>query len=61
MTLPSLTSEIGAQLSQLPLASPVSRFIFSFNSSLGVVSEVTQNFAPSLANVGKQLADTSFL
>jgi len=55
VTLPSLTSEIGAQLSQLPLASPVSRFIFSFNSSLGVVSEVTQNFGPILSERGQTI------
>jgi hypothetical protein len=55
VTLPSLTSEIGAQLSQLPLASPVSGFIFSFNSSLGVVSEVTQNFGPILSERGQTI------
>jgi hypothetical protein len=36
VTLLALTSEIGTQLSQLPLASPVSGFGFSFNPSLGV-------------------------
>ena len=50
VTLPSLTAEIGAQLSQLPLASPVSGFVFNFKSSLGVVSEVTQNFGERFAN-----------
>jgi hypothetical protein len=41
-----LTSEIGTQVSQLPLVSPVSGFVFSFNPSLGVISETTQNFGP---------------
>ena len=49
VTLPALTSEIGTQLSQLPLASPVSGFIFSFSGSLGVFTEVTQNFGPILS------------
>lgn len=55
VTLPSLTAEIGAQLSQLPLASPVSGFVFTFKSSLGVVSEVTQNFGPLLSERGQTI------
>jgi hypothetical protein len=43
-----LTAEIGTQLSQLPLTSPASGFIFTFDPSLGVVSETTQNFGPIL-------------
>ena len=44
-----LTAEIGTQISQIPIISPASGFIFSFNPSLGVVSETTQNFGPILA------------
>jgi hypothetical protein len=43
-----LTAEIGTQLSQLPITSPASGFIFSFNPSLGVVAETTRNFGPIL-------------
>jgi len=43
-----LTADIGTQLSQLPITSPASGFIFAFNPSLGVVSEATQNFGPIL-------------
>jgi hypothetical protein len=43
-----LTADIGTQLSQLPVTSPASGFIFTFNPSLGVVSETTQNFGPIL-------------
>lgn len=55
VTLPALTSEIGAQLSQLPLASPVSGFIFTFNPSLAVMTEVTQNFGPLLSERGQTI------
>jgi hypothetical protein len=43
-----LTAEIGTQITQIPITSPASGFIFSFNPSLGVVSETTQNFGPIL-------------
>lgn len=43
-----VTADIGTQLSQLPITSPASGFIFTFNPSLGVVSESTQNFGPIL-------------
>jgi hypothetical protein len=43
-----LTTEIGTQISQIPITSPGSGFILSFNPSLGVVSETTQNFGPIL-------------
>lgn len=43
-----LNSEIGTQLSQLPITSPVSGFVFSFNPSLGVVSRQTEGFGPVL-------------
>jgi hypothetical protein len=43
-----LNAEIGTQLSQLPIASPVSGFLFSFNPSLGVVSRQTEGFGPIL-------------
>jgi len=43
-----LNAEIGTQLSQLPITSPVSGFVFSFNPSLGVVSRQTQGFGPVL-------------
>src|SRR5262245_45614665 len=41
-----LTTAIGTQLSNLPITSPASGFTFSFNPTLGVVSETTQNFGP---------------
>ena len=44
-----LTSEIGTQLSQLPITSPASGFLFTFNPSVGVVTETTQNFGPILS------------
>jgi outer membrane putative beta-barrel porin/alpha-amylase len=43
-----LNAEIGTQLSQLPLTSPASGFIFSFNPALGVVSRTTESFGPIL-------------
>src|ERR1700730_14963927 len=43
-----LNAEIGTQLSQLPLTSPASGFIFSFSPSLGVVTRQTENFGPIL-------------
>jgi hypothetical protein len=43
-----LNTAIGTQLSQLPITSPISGFIFSFNPSLGVVSRQTQGFGPIL-------------
>jgi len=43
-----LNAEIGTQLSQLPITSPVSGFVFSFNPSLGVVSRQTEGFGPVL-------------
>jgi hypothetical protein len=43
-----LTADIGTQLSQLPITSPASGFIFSFNPTLGVISETTHNFGPIL-------------
>ena len=43
-----LTAEIGTQISEIPITAPASGFIFSFNPSLGVVSQTTQNFGPIL-------------
>jgi hypothetical protein len=43
-----LNAEIGTQLSQLPITSPISGFVFSFSPSLGVVSRQTENFGPIL-------------
>lgn len=43
-----MTAEIGTQISEIPITSPASGFIFSFNPSLGVVSQTTQNFGPIL-------------
>jgi hypothetical protein len=45
-----INSEIGVQLSQLPLASPASGFIFSFNPSLGVVTRSAESFGPILTD-----------
>ena len=45
-----VNSEIGVQLSQLPLASPASGFIFSFNPSLGVVARSAESFGPILTD-----------
>jgi hypothetical protein len=47
-SLTPLNAEIGTQLSQLPITSPVSGFVFSFNPSLGVVSRQTEGFGPVL-------------
>src|ERR1700746_3696310 len=41
-----LTAEIGTALSQLPLTSPASGFIFVFNSSLGAYARSAENFGP---------------
>ena len=43
-----LATEIGTQLSQLPLTSPASGFIFTFNSSLGIYARSAENFGPIL-------------
>jgi len=45
-----MNSEIGTQLSQLPIAAPTAGFVFTFNPSLGVVSRQTQNFGPILSD-----------
>jgi hypothetical protein len=59
-----LTADIGTQLSQLPVTSPASGFIFTFNPSLGVVSETTQNFGPILSEraqtIGKHKLSVGF-
>ncbi len=47
-SLTPLNAEIGTQISQLPITSPVSGFVFSFNPSLGVVSRQTEGFGPIL-------------
>jgi hypothetical protein len=44
-----LTAAIGTQLGQLPITSPASGFIFSFNPSTGAVLESSQNFGPILS------------
>jgi hypothetical protein len=53
-----INSEIGVQLSQLPLASPASGFVFSFNPSLGVVARSNESLGPILTDraetLGKQ-------
>jgi Putative MetA-pathway of phenol degradation len=43
-----LNAEIGTQLSQLPITSPASGFVFAFDPSLGVVARQTENFGPIL-------------
>ena len=43
-----LTAEIGSALSQLPLTSPASGFIFTFNPSLQVYARSAENFGPIL-------------
>jgi hypothetical protein len=43
-----LTAEIGTALSQLPLTSPASGFIFTFNPSLQVYARSAENFGPIL-------------
>jgi hypothetical protein len=43
-----LNAEIGSQLTQLPIPSPASGFIFSYNPSLGVVARQTESFGPIL-------------
>lgn len=47
-SLTPLNEEIGTQLSQLPITSPASGFVFSFNPSLGVVARSTETFGPIL-------------
>ena len=47
-SLGPLNEEIGTQLSQLPLASTVSGFVFSFNPGLGVVARSSESFGPIL-------------
>jgi hypothetical protein len=49
LQLNRITSEIGSQLSQLPLAAPIAGLIFSFNPAMGVVTEITSNFGPILS------------
>src|SRR5207248_4631558 len=43
-----LTAEIGTQLSQLPLTSPASGFIYTLGAS-GGITQSTQNFGPILS------------
>jgi hypothetical protein len=43
-----LTAKIGTALSQLPLTSPASGFIFTFNPSLQVYARSAENFGPIL-------------
>src|SRR4029077_20381804 len=44
----ALNTEIGSEITQLPITSPISGFVFSFNPSLGVVSRETEGFGPIL-------------
>src|SRR5262249_44407650 len=44
----ALNTEIGSQITQLPITSPISGFVFSFNPNLGVVSRQTEGFGPIL-------------
>ena len=44
----ALNTEIGSQITQLPITSPISGFLFSFNPQLGVVSRETEGFGPIL-------------
>jgi hypothetical protein len=44
----ALNTEIGSQITQLPITSPISGFVFSFNPQLGVVSRETEGFGPIL-------------
>ncbi len=44
----ALNTEIGSQITQLPITSPISGFVFSFNPQLGVVSRQTEGFGPIL-------------
>lgn len=44
-----LTVELGTELSLLPLASPASGVLFSFDRTLGVFSRSTQSFGPVFA------------
>jgi hypothetical protein len=44
----ALNTEIGSQITQLPITSPISGFVFSFNPTLGVVSRQTEGFGPIL-------------
>jgi hypothetical protein len=48
--LKPLDEEIGTQISQLPLASPASGFIFSFDPGLGVVARSSESFGPILTD-----------
>ena len=47
-TFSPFNAEVGTQLSQLPLTSPASGFVFTFNPTLGVVSRQTETFGPIL-------------
>src|ERR1022692_784442 len=54
-----INSEIGVQLSQLPLASPASGFVFSFNPSLGVVTRSAESFGPILTDRAETIGKNS--
>lgn len=44
-----LNSELGTELTRLPLASPASGFVYTFDKALGVWNQTTQSFGPILS------------
>ena len=58
-SLVPLNAEIGTQISQLPITSPVSGFVFSFNPSLGCGLKADRGFRSSAHRATlKRLAST---
>lgn len=54
------STSLVSQLSSLPIPSPASGFIFSFDKSLGVYSQSTQSFGPIYAERAETLGKNKF-
>jgi len=54
------TTSLVSQLTSLPIPSPASGFIFSFDKSLGVYSQSTQSFGPIYAERAETLGKNKF-
>ena len=55
-----LNTAIGQELSTLPLASPASSIVFSFDKSLGVVTRSNETFGPILSERGETIGRHRF-
>ncbi len=55
-----LNAEIGSELSRLPLASPASGFVYTFDKALGVWTQTNQSFGPILSERSETIGRHKF-